>query len=252
MKGILLMMLRYCVLKSLPAAAAAAAILVLAGPHGLRARPARAGGRKVSLYFYVCGQSLFKWTWEDVRRPGERGLSGMDKLPVVAPPAGSTVGQALRFLRPQVPGVRIWRDAANRQVVHFEDRRLLAWAKYPLDKKLTFHGTMSILQLDASVLRRLLPQTDFYYGCEYPPGLTSIPMVPHLRLLKIITHFNVRAVSLRRFLTDGMPYRGGPYKGRELWEAETYEDRTGKFTGRVDVFVTATPRVVPAVGEQLY
>lgn len=220
--------------------------LFFASPQRLHAEPARATDRRILLYYYLSNQTVFQWTWEESYAPGHRGLSEMARLPIVPPPAGSTVRRAVQLLRPQIPNVKIWQDAVNKRVVHFADHGVLAWVKYPLDTKLTFHGTMSLLQLDDKVLRKLLPHTDFEYACESPPGPENTPLIPHLKILKVQTRFNVKAISLRRFLTDVLPYRGDPDKGGELWEANAYQGISGKFKGRVSVYVMATPMIVPA------
>ena len=218
-----------------------------ASPSRLRADSKPAVEKKTLLFYYLCDQKKFHWTWEDAYQPGRRVFSyGMGSMKVIPPPANATIGQAVRFLQRQLPNAKIWRDAANRGVVHFADRRVLRWPKYPLNKKLTFHGTMSFLQLKKRVLRRLIPAVHFF-GPPIPPGAYSfsggIPIWKS-NLLRVVTYFNEKEVSLRRFLTTGIHYRGGP--DDELWAAEIYEASGGTFTGRVDICFVANPKFTPA------
>ena len=240
-------MLKIPTTRLLPLATIFAIAIGSASPSRLRADSKPAVGKKTLLFYYLCDQKKFRWTWEDVFRPGRRVFSyGMGSMKVILPPANATVGQAVRFLQPQLPNAKIWRDAVNRGVVHFADRRVLRWSKYPLNKKLTFHGIMSFLQLEKRVFRRLIPAVHFLGP---PPrsgssggGSGGIPS--NSKPLQVVTRFNEKAVTLRRFVTAGIPYRGGTEQG--LWQAEIYAAANGKFTGRVDVYFSATPRFVPA------
>ncbi len=218
-----------------------------ASPSRLRADSKPAVEKKTLLYYYLCDQKKFRWTWEDVYRPGRRVFSyGMGSMKVIPPPANATVGQAVRFLKPQLPDAKIWRDAVNRGIVHFADRRVLRWSRYPLNKKLTFHGIMSFLQLKKRVLRRLVPAVHFF-GPPIPPGAYGmsggIPIWKS-NLLRVVTYFNEKEVSLRRFLTTDIRYRGG--FNQDIWEANAYEAGNGTFTGRVDIYFVANPKFTPA------
>ncbi len=219
-----------------------------ASPNRLSADSKPAVEKKILLFYYLYDQKKFRWTWEDVYRPGRRVFSyGMGSMEVIPPPANATIGQAVRFLQAQLPNAKIWRDAVNRGIVHFADRRVLHWSKYPVNKKLTFHGTMNFLQLEKRVFRRLIPAVHFH-GPPLPAGEYSssggIIVFPYGKLLRVVTRFNVRNATLRRFLTTDIRYRGG--FDQEIWGAETYETGNGKFTGRVDVYFVANPKFTPA------
>lgn len=211
------------------------------------AKPAAA--KKILLYYYLCDQSAFRWTWEDSFQPRRHVFSyGMGRMKIVPPPPGSKTKQIVKFLRSQLPNAKIWRDAVDKGVVHFAYRPVLSWSKYPLNKKLTFKGTMSFLQLESSSFRLLIPSVHFL---EPPPrpgssaGLSGF--VPsNSGPLMVVTHFGEKAVTLRRFLTTGIKYRTARGASRELWQAAVYRLKSGKFTGHVDIYFCATPRFVPA------
>ena len=157
-----------------------------ARPSRLRADSKPAVEKKTLLFYYLCDQKKFRWTWEDVYRPGRRVFSyGMGSMKVIPPPANATIGQAVRFLQPQLPNAKIWRDAVNRGVVHFADRRVLRWSRYPLNKKLTFRGTMSFLQLAASVFQRLVPSIHFFA----PPRVRAHRAAAQAEFVQTQSHF---------------------------------------------------------------
>lgn len=221
-----------------------------ASPSRLRADSKPAVGKKTLLFYYLCDQKKFHWTWEDIYRPGRRDFSyGMGSMRVIPPPANAAIGQIVRFLQPQLPNVKIWQDAVNKSVVHLANRRVLHWSKYPLNKKLTFHGTMSFLELEKRVLKFLIPSTHFIYSVYQPGTYGGDGVASDVTPLEVATRFNVKGDSLRRFLTTGMRYHGGNAGDLELWQADVYVTGNRKYTGRVDINLCATPQFVPATAQ---
>ncbi len=83
------------------------------------------------------------------------------------------------------------------------------------------------------------PKLQFYYN----PFATSflLPYAPDLTAYKTPLHFNVKDMTLRRFLTTGMVYQMNPqHFGGTFWQV-AYVVRHGKFTGRVEITMQGWP-----------
>lgn len=177
---------------------------------------------------------------EDVVGDGNWGVGGLRVPPL---PAGTTGKGLVPFLAKNLPGYKVWRDRENRSVVHIADRRVLAWKNNPLNKKMTIKGTMSISYLQSHLFAKEFPQVRFY---DMPfRRVNTIPYLPRLRAFKAPIKFDERNVTLRRFLTTGIPYSTDPKRlGPGLWGA-TYQFRGGKLTGHVTVVISGSPMLPP-------
>lgn len=227
---------------------AAAALLV--GPfQPSRARPAlppAARGRAAIPLIEYLGQQArkstgFRYTIEDVLPPRGGKYSGIE-VDVVPPPPGATPRRAARLLQAQMPNARVWVDPASPNVVHFADRRLLAWRGYPLDKKLTFSGMMTIAHVEGVVIPRLVPGVRFYNMLARGSAV-PIPYTPSGRQLQTPIRFHVKQTTMRAFLTRGLAYHH-VYSG-ELWEASATEAPHGRFKRSVDIVIIAVPEIPP-------
>lgn len=229
-----------------------ASILVMAGfsIHYVMARPAAPAPtpahREEGLTRYLYSQSKrpdgFDWTCEDIL-PARKGgkYFGMGDPKIVPPPANASVPQVVRLLRPQLRRIRVWQDAANKGVIHFAMRRLLAWKDYPLKKKVTAVGTMSIRQLMQRVVAKVAPGVKLYDGIPYVgvvgEGIPGAPLRMPLRL-------DVRNISIRRLFTGGWSYAiPGNRRGHgQIWEADASEfGPHGRFRRTVQLTICAPP-----------
>ncbi len=158
---------------------------------------------------------------------------------VPVPPRLRTVGAVVKFLSANLPGWSIWRDKGSRRAVHIVYSKALQWKSNPMNHKFTFHGTMTFMQLVSRVFARRFPKLQFYYN----PFATSflLPYAPDLTAYKTPLHFNVKDMTLRKFLTTGMVYQMNPqHFGGTFWQV-TYMVRHGKFTGRVEITMQGWP-----------
>ncbi len=185
---------------------------------------------------------------------------GMDQSRVPPAPPDQTVGKFVKFLQAHLPDFAVGRYSYARRVIYLVNRPLLTWRHDPLDQKLSFHGTMSFDRLESHVLSKLVPTVHFYN--EGPPGIGSgsgsgVVMVPEPKQFKVPMHFDIKAMTLRRFLTTGIRYVRGPagtgqqswdahVSGPQLWSADVYCGKNGKPTGRVNIFIMANPVPQPA------
>ena len=175
---------------------------------------------------------------EELVGGGHWGL-GSAKVPPL--PAGVTdLTNLVRFLGENLKKYAVWRDRVNQSVIHVADKRVVAWKNNPLSEKFTFQGVMSLIELERQVLAKAFPMVHFYNE-GYHPGGHPIPYLPKYRAFKAPLHFDVKGLTLRRFLTTGIPYSGDPRKlGTQSWDAQ-YQFRNGKLTGHVEVLITENP-----------
>ncbi len=142
---------------------------------------------------------------------------GMDQSRVPPAPPDQTVGSFVKFLRAQLPNFAIGRYPYARRVVYLVNRNLLAWRHDPLNQKLSFHGTMSLSRLESHVLSKLVPTVHFYnIG---PPRLISgsgsgAVMFPEPESFKVPMHFDIKAMTLRRFLKNRHQVHARPGRDR--------------------------------------
>lgn len=210
-------------------------------------------GGRTFLGFYLMLHAKFIFTQEEIVPTGKGTRTGLYGAQIQIPPAGLSTQQTVKFMRNQLPEIRIWRGSRNLHVIHFADRQALKWKGNPLNRRLTFHGTMSIVNLESHVFAKAFPGVRFYNfgsgGSGGGSGGISLPR--HPKLFTAPMHFNAKGISLRRFLTTAIHYRVGPKRaGQQLWQAQLYQGRNGKFTGRVDIFITADPIVPPSTRKQ--
>ncbi len=216
------------------------------------AKAVPSGGRTF-LGFYLMLHAKFIYTQEEVVPAGKVTRTGLYGARIQIPRAGLSTHQKLKLLRNQLPDIGIWRRSGNRHVIHLADRQALKWKGNPLNRRLTLHGTMSIVNLESHVFAKAFPGVRFYNfgsgGSGGGSGGISLPR--HPALFTTPMRFNVKGISLRRFLTTAIRYRVGPKPaGQQLWQAKLYQGRNGKFTGRVDIFITADPIVPRPNGTQ--
>lgn len=171
------------------------------------------------------------------------GSSGIGGVPIPSLPAGITAQRLVAFLRKNLPKCVVWRDRVNKSIIHIVDRRVLAWKSNPLNKKLTIKGTMSISYLQSYIFAKEFPQVHFY---DMPfHRVNTIPYFPNLQAFRAPIKFDVRDMTLRRFLTTGIPYSTDPKRlGPGLWGA-SYQFRGGKLTGHVTVVISGNPILPP-------
>ena len=171
------------------------------------------------------------------------GSSGIGGVPVPPLPVGITAQRLVTFFRKNLPKYVVWRDRVNKSIIHIVDRRVLAWKSNPLNKKITIKGTMSISYLQSHIFAKEFPRVRFY---DMPfRRVNTIPYLPKLRAFKAPIKFDVRDMTLRRFLTTGIPYSTDPKNtGPGLWGA-SYQFRGGKLTGHVAVVISGNPVAPP-------
>ncbi len=202
--------------------------------------------RKEGLTRYLYAQAKrrdgFDWTDEDIG-PAKLGgkYYGYGDLKIIPPPPGASVRQVVKILRPQLPRLRIWQDAANRNVIHFANRRLLAWKGYPMGRKVTAVGTMSIRQVMARVVSKVAPGIKLYSGIAIAlttePGELETPLEFPLKI-------DQKNVSIRHLFTDGWPYAGHGHGHRHgvIWDVEAFEvGHYGRFKRLVQISVDVAP-----------
>ena len=232
------------------AVAAVAILSAMIGPNqGLAASnvPAKASVKE-GLTRYLCTQAKrrdgFDWTYEDIG-PAKLGgkYYGIGDPKIIPPPPGASVRQVVKILQPQLPRDRIWQDAANRRILHLAVKRLLAWKGYPMGRKVTAVGTMSIRQLMSRVVSKVAPHISLYSGVAIAMG-TIPPTNPPLKVLEFPLKIDQKNVSIRHLLTDGWPYAGhGNGHGHgEIWFAEAFEvGHYGRFKRLVQISVDVAP-----------
>ncbi len=177
---------------------------------------------------------------EEVVGDGNWGVGGLRIPPL---PAGTTAKSLVPFLAKTLPDYKVWRDRVNRSIIHVVDRRVLAWKSNPLNTKLTIKRRVSIAYLQSHIFAKKFPKVRFH---DMPfHRVNAIPYFPNLQAFRTPIKFDVRDMTLRRFLTTGIPYSTDPKTGGGgLWGA-TYQFRGGKLTGRVTIVISGVPVVPP-------
>ncbi len=168
-------------------------------------------------------------------------------LPAAPPQGFKTINAAVSFLRAKLPACTVWRDKLNSHIIHIVYTKALKWEANPLNQRLTFHGTMSLKQVAARIIRKQFPLVglicvgDRRYGFFPDTGGMAIT-----KAYEAPMHFDVKGMTLREFLTAGVAYDvKGPQPPFVLWRADYYL-KSGKPTGRVDIMVYGVPlRSVP-------
>lgn len=179
----------------------------------------------------------FHYTLEDIVPQGKAPYKGLANLRLPMPTGKLTLHQMVRSLHARFPELRIWRDRTSRRIVHIAMAVAVAWKANPLDEKLTFHGTMSIKEVESRVIKKLAPKAHFYYTISGPH---SIPYFPNLKPLKVKHRFEIKNMTLRQFLTTGLAYSKTKFN-RLLWSASLYQTPKGKFTGKVAITICEIP-----------
>ncbi len=165
--------------------------------------------------------------------------TGLENARTPPPPQPLTIRAAVKFLKANQLGYTVWRDKANRHVIHVVYSKALKWKSNPMNHKFTFHGTMSFLQLAKRVFAKRFPEVHFYYNPF--ARVFFVPGGSNLKPYKTPMRFNVKDMTLRQFLTTGMVYQMNPqHFGGTFWQA-TYVVRHGRFTGRVDIMMRGWP-----------
>ncbi|MGC8561377.1 MAG: hypothetical protein ACP5O1_11945 [Phycisphaerae bacterium] len=241
-----------CVALLAAAAVLAVAFLAALGMHSAPALPQAPAGAlgKEGLTRYLYTQAKrrdgFDWTMEDILPARPHGAyRGIGDPRVVPPPPGAPVRQVVRILRPQLPNMRVWQDAVDRDVVHFALKRLLAWKGYPLGLKVTAMGRMSIRQLMARVVAKVAQHIQLQSGILSGSGVGLIGSV-YVRQapLNFPLQIHQRNVTIRRLLTAGWPYatHGNGHWHGELWGAWAYQHgRDGRFKRTMDIILNFPP-----------
>lgn len=171
------------------------------------------------------------------------GSLAIDGTPVPPLPAGITAKGLVPFLAKNLSGYKVWRDRANRSIIHIVDRRVLAWKSNPLSKKLTIKGTKSIAYLQSHIFAKDFPQVHFYDTPFH--RVNTIPYLPNLRAFRAPITFDIKDMTLRRFLTTGLPSSAGAKNMKYgLWSA-SYQFRNGSPTGHVTIIISASPALPP-------
>ena len=197
----------------------------------------------------------FAYTVEEMISSTPKGpYLGIDQSRVHSAPPVQTVSTFVKFLRAHLPDFAVGRYSYARRVIYLVNRHLLAWRHDPLNQKLSFHGKMSIDRLESHIFSKVLPAVHFYNvgAKKFRSGSGSgVALIPEPKAFTVPMHFDIRGITLRHFLTSGIRYRPGPAgTGRQLWKAWAYRTIDGKFTGRVDVLITADPIVPPSTRKQ--
>ena len=166
------------------------------------------------------------------------GSSGIGGVPVPPLPVGITAQRLVTFFRKNLPKYVVWRDRVNKSIIHIVDRRVLAWKSNPLNKKITIKGTMSISYLQSHIFAKEFPRVRFY---DMPfHRVNTIPYLRKLRAFKAPIKFDVRDMTLRRFLTTGIPSSAGANDMEYgLWSA-SYQFHDGRPTGHVTIIIFAS------------
>ena len=169
---------------------------------------------------------------EDVVGGGNWGVGGVSTPPL---PPGTTGKGVVPFLAKNLPGYKVWRDRVNRSIIHIVDRRVLAWKSNPLSKKVTIKGTKSIAYLQSHIFAKDFPQVHFYDTPFH--RVNTIPYLPKLRAFRAPITFDIKDMTLRRFLTTGLPSSAGAKNMKYgLWLA-SYQFRNGRPTGHVTIII---------------
>ena len=207
---------------------------------GVNAQPGRAeffGDLEMQIH----AAFRIKFAEQDAVGRGHYGLSDIRVPPL---PSGATSKQIVAILQGYLPAYKIWRDRVDTSIVHIEARQLLHLKNNPLDKRFNLDKkNVSIEYLETHTFTKLEPRVRFF-NCPMP-SQALIPFSPDLRPFKAPLDFNLRKISLRRFLTTGIKYNhGGDDFGAWLWQA-TYQLRNGRLTGRVQVILFWPPEIPP-------
>jgi hypothetical protein len=162
-------------------------------------------------------------------------------------PKPLTIETAVAFLKANLTDYSIWRDDIDRHVIHIVYTNALAWKSNPLNQIVSFHGTMSFMQLASNVFAKQFPNVHFYYSL--PPVGPLLPTYSDLSSYKKPLHFDVKNMTLRQFLTNDLIYQHP--NGGSFWQVYYYTLENGKFTGRIDIqmygfIVGVTPATHPA------
>lgn len=175
---------------------------------------------------------------EDVVGGGNWGIGGVR---ISSMPNGMTAKGLAPFFAKNLPGYKVWRDRVNKSVIHIVDRRVLAWKNNPLDKKVTIQGTMSIAYLQSHVFKNKFPNVHFY---DMPyHRVNPIPYFPNVHAFNTPIKFDVKNITLRQFLTTGIPYGTNSRKLKNgLWNA-SYQFQDEKLTRKVTVIISGNPVV---------
>jgi|GEM_PF-4483913 len=209
--------------------------IFLAGP---RLAPAGASPRSSGIWnrLEVANHCIF--AVEDVLS-AKGGDVGLSKIQLPPSPEPLTISVAVKFLNSNLPGYTVWRDKVNRHVIHIVYRKALVWRTNPMNQKFTFHGTMTFMQLVSRVFAKRFPKVHFYYD---PFAKTFLlPYAPDLKPYKIPLHFNVKNMTLRKFLTTGMVYQmDSQHFGGTIWQCY-YLTKHGKLTGNIEITMLASP-----------
>ena len=175
----------------------------------------------------------FHYTLEDVVPQGKAPYKGLANLRLPMATGQLTLRRMISSLRKRFPELRVWRDHLNRRIVHIAMATATAWKQNPLDQKLSFHGTMSIEDVESHIIQRLIPKARFYYITS---GQHTIPYFPNLKPLRVKHRFNIKKVTLRQFLSTGLTF-SKKHLNRLLWSASLSQAPNGKFTGRVNITI---------------
>lgn len=163
-------------------------------------------------------------------------------IPAVPPQGFKSIHAAVRFLRSKLPACTIWRDKLNGHIVHVVYTKALEWKANPLNQRLTFHGTMSMKQVAAQIIRKRFPLVGLICVGNRRSGF--FPDTGGMAITKAYEtplRFDVSGIPLREFLTTGVVYDlKGPQPPVVLWRAD-YFLKSGKPTGRVDIMVYGVP-----------
>lgn len=186
---------------------------------------------------------------ETVAPPGKQ-LPGFMEISMPPPPIKLTENAVPGFLRKNLKGYSIFPDRINKSVVHIIARRLLKWKANPLDHRLTICGKMTLNHAWMAIINPSFPQVSFGTMVVGELAAASIGQ-------NVLIRFDLKNVTLRRFLTTGIPYCRYPGNGNPLrWEAVFYQSTAGRLTGCGDVYTEGRvcpprrPTAEPATGKK--
>lgn len=179
----------------------------------------------------------FHYTLEDIVPQGKAPYKGLANLQLPMPAGKLTLHQMVRSLRSRFPELRVWRDRISRRIIHIAMAAATAWKANPLDEKLTFHGRMSVEDVESRVIKKFAPKAHFYYTVSGPH---PIPYFPNLKPLKVKHRFEIKNMTLRQFLSTGLAYSKKHFN-RLLWSASLYQTAKGIFTGKVAITICEVP-----------
>ena len=164
--------------------------------------------------------------------------------PPALPQDIKTIPALVKWLRASLPQCTVWRDKADNHIIHVVYTKALKWKANPVNERLTFRGTMSLNQVVSRILHRRFPQVSVACLGDKRNGILPGSAVSRAdeRAYNTPHRFDVKGVTLRQFLTTGVPYNmASPHPPVVLWDA-SYFLRHGKFTGRVDIIISGVPR----------